>query len=456
MGSTLVNSVPVSARSDEDRGRIEACLHEILDGEAFRTSRRSAQFLRYIVERTLAGELDVLKERMIGMALFNRVATYDTGEDAIVRVTASDVRRRLALHARSGAATSVRISLPLGTYVPEFELDPLEVQQPAQAVVATDADAAEVNRTEPAELPSAHHAPAVGRWLMGIAATFVAGAAAMFFAAPYLHKASPAALQVEPWSVLLGSPQPIRVILADPHVEVIEAMTQTPVSPSDYANHHLIPAGFHPTAEQQELLSTTLGGDGADVVDSGIAASFAALASKNGRSVNVVGARGIQLADLRSDDNFVLLGSPLSNPWAGLFTDQLDFAFAFNPTTRSEDILNRHPKAGERPIYHPTLSGKEKGFGQRDPNLTGEAFALIAFLRNPDHGGHVLLLAGTNREGTYAAGRMAASPEQLRPILNRCGLDRSRPDPGFEILLTLQTMAGTSSHVNAVACHPLS
>jgi hypothetical protein len=58
-------------------------------------SRPSRQFLEYVVERSLKRESDQLKNRRIGIHLFGRDPCYDKTEDAIVRVTAAEVRRRL-------------------------------------------------------------------------------------------------------------------------------------------------------------------------------------------------------------------------------------------------------------------------------------------------------------------------------------------------------------------------
>jgi hypothetical protein len=77
--------------------------------------------LKYIVERLIDGHGDELKERVIGMELFGRSPSYDTGEDAIVRVTASDVRKRLVQHYEiSGTGSDFCIRLPLGSYIPEI------------------------------------------------------------------------------------------------------------------------------------------------------------------------------------------------------------------------------------------------------------------------------------------------------------------------------------------------
>src|SRR6202007_2347544 len=99
-------------------------LKEVIEGAAFKASQRSGQFLKYIVDQAIAGHFESLKERVIGVELFGRSPSYDTGEDAIVRVTASDVRRRLLQHyGRYGTASEFRISLPLGSYIPEIARD---------------------------------------------------------------------------------------------------------------------------------------------------------------------------------------------------------------------------------------------------------------------------------------------------------------------------------------------
>src|SRR5580704_6046291 len=78
-------------------------------------------FVRYVVEHTLTGREDMLKERTIGIEVFGRSTSYEPSDDATVRVKAGDVRKRLGLYyAEQGAHNPVRIELPPGTYVPEF------------------------------------------------------------------------------------------------------------------------------------------------------------------------------------------------------------------------------------------------------------------------------------------------------------------------------------------------
>src|ERR1051325_11497995 len=109
-------------------------LDEIIKGPAFKGSHRSQAFLKHIVEQALHGDAAELRERSIGVALFGRPATYDTADDAIVRVTASDVRKRLLQHyGNTGVESKFRINLPSGSYVPEFCF----VQEPMLAHLET-------------------------------------------------------------------------------------------------------------------------------------------------------------------------------------------------------------------------------------------------------------------------------------------------------------------------------
>lgn len=71
-------------------------LDKILQSPSFQGSKRCQRFLRFAVEKTLAGESHLLKERVIGAEVFDRPPDYETSADAIVRVKANEVRKRLA------------------------------------------------------------------------------------------------------------------------------------------------------------------------------------------------------------------------------------------------------------------------------------------------------------------------------------------------------------------------
>jgi PAS domain S-box-containing protein len=93
----------------------------IVKSREFRKSKRSQQFLQHVVDCALRGDVERLKESVIGLDVFGRAPGYDTGGDSSVRVRASDVRRRLlAYYQRVGTGAHVQIGLPPGSYIPRF------------------------------------------------------------------------------------------------------------------------------------------------------------------------------------------------------------------------------------------------------------------------------------------------------------------------------------------------
>lgn len=100
---------------------LKAAVEAVCQSQPFRTSVKSCQFLRHIVRLTLEGNVDELKERLIGIALLGREASYDTGSDAGVRVRANDVRKRLAAYYAAGCSDEkLTFEIPSGSYIPRF------------------------------------------------------------------------------------------------------------------------------------------------------------------------------------------------------------------------------------------------------------------------------------------------------------------------------------------------
>src|SRR5215469_18365096 len=112
---------------------VRAELARLLESPAFRTSKRCREFLEYIVEHTMNGSSGALKERSLGVALFQLPQDFDTGQHTIVRVTANEVRKKLAQHylAENGSYHPVKIHLPPGSYSAEFRWETPAVETPA-------------------------------------------------------------------------------------------------------------------------------------------------------------------------------------------------------------------------------------------------------------------------------------------------------------------------------------
>jgi TolB-like protein len=107
--------------SPEQSGLVRDHLKDVFASKAFAGSKRAQDFLQLIVEHALAGRTDSLRERMIGAEMFGRRIDYDTANDAVVRVKATEVRRKLAQYYQESTKRAlVRIELPSGSYIPKF------------------------------------------------------------------------------------------------------------------------------------------------------------------------------------------------------------------------------------------------------------------------------------------------------------------------------------------------
>ena len=465
--STTDSRIAEFARLTEHKGDVASLQHhlkEVIEGDVFKGSHRSGQFLQYIIDQAIAGHFDSLKERVIGMELFGRSASYDTGDDAIVRVTASDVRKRLLQHyGRYGATSEYRISLPSGSYIPEItrlprgEAGSLDGAQAHGEIGHVHRDSLVPNQeilpgTTVIEVSALPHLDAARPMRLATNRWFFFGililAINLTLWGVFWNRPSPVETQRTsplPWSAFFGSSHAIELITSDPNISDIQGITGSEVSLSDYANHKYIPVPNKLTPEQDYFCRSILRGDNSAGVDTPIVAKVAALAQANSKSVDVRTARSIQITDLKSDNNFIFLGSPRSDPWFSLFSDQLDFRFVFDKSSGSEFIRNFHPRPNEQPQYVPTAPGW----------ATGDSYAILALVRNPDQSGHVLLLAGANGEGTAAAGKFATDLPRLSTELRKCGIAPSDPIRHFEMLLHLNTMAGTPNNIDLVACHIL-
>jgi hypothetical protein len=120
----------------------------------------------------------------------------------------------------------------------------------------------------------------------------------------------------------------------------------------------------------------------------------------------------------------------------------MDFRIVYDPETMQDVVVNRKPQKGELAIYKPTA----KGLG------TGESYAVIAFLRNPDQRGQILSLAGASAEGTLAAVNLVVNKDLSTALRAACGIPNNLP-VHFEGVIRVNTMAGASTETEVVTCH---
>lgn len=158
---------PETVDLDAQRAELEA----VLRSEQFMRAPTLAHLLSYLCEKLFAGEAYQIKEYSVGVEVFRRGTSFDQDSDSIVRVEANRLRKRLAAYyAGDGASHKLRITIPLGQYVPEFKsVAPEPADEPSvpvadPAVSQPEGDGAQIRpRQNPFHLPR--------RIAWGIAAT---------------------------------------------------------------------------------------------------------------------------------------------------------------------------------------------------------------------------------------------------------------------------------------------
>jgi hypothetical protein len=426
----------VIALAPERKSILEA-LERVAGSASFQSSRRSQEFLRHIVVHALAAEFDQLKERCIGAALFGRPGDYDTGSDAVVRVTANDVRKRLAAYYEEGRGDDpVTFELPPGSYIPEIHLTSAERRPLVEIEQVIPVELRPAERVSAAKPLNPWPAIAICGWVVAL---FLGVLLARSLA---VRAESPQGKSVKslPWVSLFESGKTPRLILADASMGSLRELHPFPASVEDYANRRFLTPpddldpGFVPLWKSMAAKRHT------SMADARIAAEYTPLALAAGRQPLVMGARDISLNDFHRGENFILLGGSSSNPWGELFQEQMDFVFHFNPGKETK-VEIRNPRPGdpkELVTYVPT-------------GRTGQAYATISLLHGLDGRGRVLIIQGTNMEGTDLAGVMALNPESMSAQLRSCGLDPANPAGRFEILLRLTATAGSTSSSTVLA-----
>jgi hypothetical protein len=397
------------------RAAIRRELDRILSSHAFRASKRSQQFLSYVVNRTLEGQVENLKERSIGVELFRRPASYSTGDDAVVRGQAAEVRRRLAqYYHEEGGASLVRIELPLGSYVPDFH------ENPAPSSIGV---------RPPLAAPSRKKRRLFTLAALGLGAVL----AAVMITTQVRSGRPPMSALDEFWSPVFATSQPVLICLAKPvlyrpstdlyrrHAGGQHTGFLTEVERSN-AVPPLAPAERVRWGDLIQYHAVAMG-------DACVAARLSALFGRINKPSQLRIGNDYSFADLRNSPA-VLVGA-FNNRWTLQMTSNLHFVFV------EEDghlQIQEQGRPGRVWLVRPGPHGE-----------VAEDYGLVTRLLDSETGQVVVAAAGISGDGTRAAGEFISTPDCLRECL------RAAP-PGWQ-KKNLQVLLHTST-VDLVAGPP--
>lgn len=420
-------------------------LDHICNSPAFKGSQRSQEFLKHIVEKALRGEFEELRERSIGIAVFGKPAAYDTAEDAIVRVTASDVRRRLLqYYGQPGVDCSIRIDLPSGTYIPEFRR--MEARSPAPAPVEAAKEGAASEAVQPAQAAPAHPSRAVPWRAIAIVA-ILAQAVSVAWWWTSGRKPPPAPARSFLSAAFGSTPGTLQVIVGDDALLLIKVLAQRDFTLEEYEKlKHLQPPKLVEQKGLQQFWESLARRQLANLGHFQSATRVAETMRAHKWNVIIRHARQVNPRDLRSG-NFVILGSAHSNPWASLFQAH-SAAFAFEAATPGQwsVIRNRRPLPGEPSTY-------EVGTDPRTGKML--SYALASLVENDARTGRVLLLAGQSTSATELAGEFLMRSDSLDKVLRMLGRPIGSAIPDLEMILRITEVNEIGDSVTLVACRTL-
>jgi hypothetical protein len=412
-------------------------LERIVSSKHFRNSKRYPTFLRFVVEQTLAGKTESLKERTLGVDVFARTSHYDTNEDPIVRVTAGEIRKRIAQYYQEpGHEEELRIDLPLGSYVPHF-------LPAAHAVPVAEHD-------HPRDQVGASIAPALEHEMVGPEAIALAARQSVagmgqrtgrrkrtIFSGLLLLVVSAAALA----GVLLRNhfhwrDRGINYFWQPIIASGASALIVIGVHSLDERGQDEAPE-VHSTAErdgEENMLASMVRSDMVPVSDIVSYSEITDLLTRQTHAYRTKGSADTTLEDLRQGP--VILIGGLDNIWTKRLVAPLRYSFFASTQLESE-------------IRDSKDSSHVWKFDNMQP-VSGDShdYAIVASYFDPTIGQHVLVVAGIGKAGTQAAAEFLTSDQELKSWLTQEKAPRGK---NVELVLSTEILDGQPGPPHVIA-----
>ncbi|HEV2577647.1 MAG TPA: hypothetical protein VGU25_10590 [Acidobacteriaceae bacterium] len=401
-----VNKKDASPFTDQEKLAANEQLERLLANPYFSHSRRFPSFLRFIVDQTLLGRTDLLKERTLGVEVFGKHVNYDTANDPIVRVTAAEIRKRIAQYYQDPAHEhELRLSLPPGSYVPKFDPPPRLAEEPQSSLLS---GAGEIEGASPASERDRNidHSAAIARHKRAVrllTALVVFLVAAGAFA--WWWESRPSAVTTF-WNPVLNSSEPVLFCIADQTQYTAIALRDA----QDPTKQLVLKDNL--TAVVIDDLSPTV--------------KIAGFLQSNHKKYSVRGEGSTTLMDLRGGPT-VFIGA-YDNQWTLRLLKPLRFHFVNDASMMHFGIVDASSKTPTTWMVDRTQQIATNNY--RD-------YAIVARFTDTTTGKLAVVAAGIGRGGTIAAGELLTDPAQLAPVLKAAGDKRN-----IELVLSTPIIGG--------------
>lgn len=376
--------------SEADRQEVREQLERLLSSPTFHSSKRLSAFLRYIVEQTLDNGGGDLKERVIGVRVFGRSPDYDTGAEPVVRVSAGELRKRLAQYYYEAAhSVELRIELPTGSYHPVFHF-------PAPAT--TELVEAEAPSVEIQELPvilpairSRYSARKIaGLVALGVIAVTAAGAFAIF--------GMPGNAYDQFWDPVVDAEGSVLIYAGGNHAD----------------NRMVV---------EDALALVDLTGD---------------LRTK-GKTYRILTEPDLTPETMKQGPS-VLIGA-FTNPISQRITEQLRYTFVMDRAANQAYIQDR-----QNPTQRDWVV-QSMAYPQNDYT----DYAIVSRVLDPVTDRDAVVSAGIHRRGTLAAAQFLSRPEELEAVTARAPRDWRRKN--MQAVLSVTVRNGRAERGRVIATY---
>lgn len=442
MASVSNNPVAAGLENQPTIEERRALIERVAGSEQFSRSARLRDFLLYVGLQSLKPGCPDIHEQEIGEKVFGRSASYDRGSDNIVRVNATELRKRIDIYFSSiGSQETLVFEIPRGGYKPVFRRR-LQRTQPA-----TDRDEAREQAEFSAPVSIAaeetRKSTLLGSRIWPLACLFLALICAALLVQIRSLQSSARAWDGKPaltafWNGFLNAHKETDLVLPDDSASLIEDLTGSAISLDDYQDREFIRRFENSTAMSADRKQDV------DQVFSHNLVTFGAVRAAQlilklipSSYPNYLTLARYFTADDINRNNVILIGGQKALPWDYLFDSQLNFITDYDYAQGVQFVRNRHPKSGEEAVYKVTA----------EPNST-TGYATIAYVSNPSQTGSVIILAGTDSDATGAAAAFLTSEEQMEKFRNTLHVDRF---PYFEVLLKTSRLSGAFFEATPIA-----
>ncbi len=417
---------------DAARAQVE----RIFQSRIFRNSDVLRHLLSYLVDASLAGTADELKEYTVAVDALNKPSSYDPRQESAVRMQLARLRQKLGEYYRTeGAEDPIVLDLPKGGFRVVFEarkagFEQVPVADPVQEEKPPGSDR---------------------RQLLLVAAVVVLTAAlgvAGFYAIHY-QQAFAKATAAEPavpwtpeirqlWEPILSSSRPLVVCIATPLSVLIPgygfvrefSVNDWEDVPKSKAIAALKEAVHAPTVQP------TFGYTGVGTATAALL--LGQFLGARQKSLVVTRANLLSLPELM-EENVVFLG-PLTGD-REIRALRVDQEILLEP----DGILNLHPRAGE-PSFVPEATGVPGGRKGGEDSL--DTYSLISRVPGLRGKGEILSLSGNQISSVMAGAQALTDPSVARMLVSKMRKPDGSIPPYFQVVLRVRSMDGVPTEIN--------